>query len=471
MENFMETYPGPQHNTYLDAESVPTCDIQCEPRMEHTNQLVSVGTSHHVAPIAFREKLAFSDEQLVHSLQHLCESQQVQEAVILSTCNRVEIYAVPSARRSAEASVIHLLEFLARYHRVGMEALKKFSYSHNGLEAIQHLFRVTASLDSMVIGEAQILGQVKSAYEDSRAAGGAGTILNRLFTKAFSVGKRIRTETTIATGAVSISYAAVELAKKIFNTLEGKTVAIIGAGEMSELTAKHLVANGVSNVIVANRTYERAVKIAEKFRGTPIAYQSNLGFLIDADIVISSTDAPQYLITPRPLADVMRKRKHRYMFLIDIAVPRDIDADVNHIDGVFLYNIDDLEAVVASNLKERRHEATRAEQIVAEEAKQFHAQLQIFEVSPTIKALHQQFQQIVAAERAVCFDKANLSDKQQAAVASMTQAIVKKLLHHPVKNLRQAVNDDESDHGQYVHALQALFALDATDDETNVEKK
>lgn len=464
MENFMETYPGPQHKTASDAEAVPTCDVRCEPRTQHLNQLVSVGTSHHVAPITFREKLAFSDEQLVHSLQHLRESQQIQEAVILSTCNRVEIYAVPTARRSAEASALRLLEFLSRYHRIGMDALKKFSYSHHGSAAIQHLFRVTASLDSMVIGESQIMGQVKSAYEDSRAAGGAGAILNRLFTKAFSVGKRIRTETTIASGAVSISYAAVELAKKIFNTLADKTVAIIGAGEMSELTAKHLVANGVSNVIVANRTYERAVKIAEKFSGTPIAYQSNLGFLINADIVISSTDAPQYLITPRPLADIMRKRKHRYMFLIDIAVPRDIDADVNHIDGVFLYNIDDLEAVVAANLKERRHEATRAEQLVAEEAKRFHAQLQILEVSPTIKALHQQFQQVVEAERVACFDKANLSDKQQAAVASMTQAIVKKLLHHPVKNLRQAVNDDEADHGQYVHALQTLFALDATDE-------
>lgn len=460
MENFRETYPSQHHN-----ESVPTCNIRCEPQRQQMNQLVSIGTSHHVAPIAFREKLAFSDEQLSDALRELQDMQDMQEAVILSTCNRVEIYAVTNARRSAEAPATQLLEFLSRFHRVGVDALKKSSYSHHELDAIQHLFRVTASLDSMVIGESQILGQVKSAYENSRTAGGAGTILNRLFTKAFSVGKRIRTDTTIATGAVSISYAAVELAKKIFNTLEGKTVAIIGAGEMSELTAKHLVANGVSNVIVANRTYERAVRIAEKFKGTPLAYKRDLGFLIDADIVISSTDAPQYLISPRPLAALMRKRKHRYMFLIDIAVPRDIDPGVNHIDGAFLYNIDDLEAVVTANLKERQQEATRAEQIVAEEAKRFHTQLQILEVSPTIKALHQQFQEVVEAERAACFDKAHLSDKQQAAVTSMTQAIVKKLLHHPVKNLRQAVNDDRADHGQYVHALQELFALDATDDE------
>ncbi|MXV75623.1 glutamyl-tRNA reductase, partial [Candidatus Poribacteria bacterium] len=235
------------------------------------NQIVSIGTSHHVAPIEFREKLAFSEAQLAESIQHLRESYQIHEAVILSTCNRVEVYAVVNSVRTADAAAKMLVEFLSHYHYIGVEPLKKWTYLHHNLETIQHLFRVTASLDSMVVGESQILGQVKAAFDTSREAGGAGTILNRLFTKAFSVGKRIRSETTIAAGAVSISYAAVELAKKIFNTLEGKTVAIIGAGEMSELTAKHLVANGVSNVIVANRTYERAVKVAEKFNGTPIA--------------------------------------------------------------------------------------------------------------------------------------------------------------------------------------------------------
>ena len=265
------------------------------------NQIVSIGTSHHVAPIEFRERLAFSEEQLTESLQYLRESDQVQEAIILSTCNRVEIYAVANSVRSADAAAKILVEFLSRYHQIDMVSLKKWSYVHHNLETIQHLFRVTSSLDSMVVGESQILGQIKAAYDFSRASGSTGPVLNRLFTKAFSVGKRIRSETTITTGAVSISYAAVELAKKIFNTLEGKTVAIIGAGEMSELTAKHLVANGVSDVIVANRTYERAVKIAEKFNGTPFAYDSDLDFLIDADIVISSTNAPDYLIKRRPL--------------------------------------------------------------------------------------------------------------------------------------------------------------------------
>ena len=432
------------------------------------NQIVSIGTSHHVAPIEFREKLAFSEAQLTEALQHLRDSYGIHEAVILSTCNRVEVYAVVNSVRTADVAAKMLVEFLSHYHRIGVGSLKKWTYLHHNLETIQHLFRVTASLDSMVVGESQILGQVKTAYDASREAGGGGAILNRLFTKAFSVGKRIRSETTIATGAVSISYAAVELAKKIFNTLEGKTVAILGAGEMSELTAKHLVSNGVSNVIVANRTYQRAVNVAEKFKGTPIAYDSDLDFLMDADIVISSTDAPDYLIKRQPLASIMRKRRHRYMFLIDIAVPRDIDPDVSKIDHAFLYNIDDLEAVVASNLKDRQQEANRAEQIVAEEAKRFYAQLQVFEVNPTIKALHQKFREVADTELQACFYKTTLSDQQEAAVASMTQAIVKKLLHQPMQNLRCAVNDGDADHGQYIQALQTLFALDVNDDNSDV---
>ncbi|MXV84791.1 glutamyl-tRNA reductase [Candidatus Poribacteria bacterium] len=428
------------------------------------NQLVSIGTSHHVAPIEFRERLAFSEEQLIESHQHLRESDQIQESVILSTCNRVEVYAVLNSVRTAEAAGKVLAEFLSRCHQIDTASLKKWTYLHHNLETIQHLFRVISSLDSMVVGESQILGQVKDAYDTSRSAGSSGPILNRLFTKAFSVGKRIRSETTITTGAVSISYAAVELAKKIFNTLEGKTVAIIGAGEMSELTAKHLIANGVSNVIVANRTYQRAVKVAEKFKGTPLAYDSDLNFLIDADIVISSTNAPDYLIKRQPLVNIMRKRKHRYMFLIDIAVPRDIDPDVSKLDSAFLYNIDDLEAVVASNLQDRQQEAIHAEQIVSEEAKRFYDQLQVFQVNPTIKALHQQFRQIADTELQACFYKTTLSDAQEEAIASMTQAIVKKLLHHPMKNLRGAVNDGDADHGQYIQALQELFVLDVNDE-------
>ena len=433
------------------------------------NQIVTVGTSHHIAPLDFRERLSFSESQLTEAFQLLGEHPDIGEAAILSTCNRVEVYAVT---RSKDGSAV-LSDFLSNYHRIKPQQLGKFTYSHQDLDAVRHLFNVTASLDSMVVGEPQILGQVKEAYAQSLAVGATGDILNRLFTKALRVGKRVRTETNIAAGAVSISYAAVELAKKIFQSLEDKTVAIIGAGEMSELTAQHLVKNNVSKVIVANRTYQRAVDIAKKFNGIPLAYDADLSFLVGADIVISSTDAPHYLIDRHSLTEIMRQRKHRYMFLIDIAVPRDIDPEVSKVDNAFLYNIDDLEAVVASNLKDRGQEAEIAAQIVKEEVAKFQLQLQAFEVNPTIKALHQQFQGVVSKELEVCFGKAKLSSEQQQTVEAMTQAIIKKLLHQPTANLRQvalnsdligAVDDINDEHVQYVRALQELFDLEQVED-------
>ncbi len=439
------------------------------------NQIVIAGTSHHIAPLDFRERLSFSENQLTEAFQLLGEHPDIQEAMILSTCNRVEVYAVSHSKDGCAV----ISDFLSSYHQIEPQQLAKFTYSHQNLDAARHLFNVTASLDSMVVGEPQILGQVKEAYAQSLAAGATGEILNRLFTKALSVGKRVRTETNIAAGAVSISYAAVELAKKIFQSLEDKTVAIIGAGEMSELTAQHLVKNSVSKVIVANRTYQRAVDIAKKFNGIPLAYAADLSFLVEADIVISSTDAPHYLIDRHSLAEIMRQRKHRYMFLIDIAVPRDIDPEVSKVDNAFLYNIDDLEMVVASNLKDRQQEAEIAAQIVKEEVVKFQSQLQAFEVNPTIKALHQQFQGVVSKELEVCLDKAQLTPKQQKTVEAMTQAIVKKLLHQPTANLRQvalnsdlieAVNDINGGHVQYVRALQELFDLEQTEDVSTEDK-
>ncbi|MFB3042017.1 MAG: glutamyl-tRNA reductase [Candidatus Poribacteria bacterium] len=431
------------------------------PIVKEMNQIIAVGTSHHIASLDFRERLAFSENQIFEAFRHLREGYRIQETVILSTCNRVEIYA--STGRNDEGSV--LFDFLSNYFQIDLQELKKFTYSYCELDAIRHLFRVSTSLDSMVVGEPQILGQVKEAYDKALSAEASGTVLNRLFAKAISVGKRIRTETNIASGAVSISYAAVELARKIFQSLDNKTVAILGAGEMSELTAQHLVDNGASKVIVANRTYEHAVKMAEKFNGTALAFDGELDFLVDADIVISSTNAPHYLIHRRPLAEIMKKRKHRYMFLIDIAVPRDIDPEVGKVNNAFLYNIDDLENVVVSNLEERQREATIAEGIVKKEAAKFHSQLRTLEVNPAIKGLHEQFQQIVSKELSICCKKAKLSLKQQKAVESMTQAIIKKLLHQPTKNLRRAVNEIDKDHVQYVQALQELFGLENASDD------
>ncbi len=435
------------------------------------NPIVIVGTSHHIAPLDFREQLSFSESQLTETFQLLRGHPDVREVTILSTCNRVEVYAVTHSKDGCAV----LSDFLSNYHQIEPQQLNKFTYSHQDLDAIRHLFNVAASLDSMVVGEPQILGQVKEAYAQSLSGGATGDILNRLFAKAISVGKRVRTETNIAAGAVSISYAAVELAKKIFQSLEDKTVAIIGAGEMSELTAQYLVKNDVSKVIVANRTYQRAVDIAKKFNGIPLTYDPDLSFLVEADIVISSTDAPYYLIDRRTLAEIMKKRKHRYMFLIDIAVPRDIDPEVSKVDNAFLYNIDDLETVVAANLKDREQEAEIAAQIVKEEVAKFQSRLQIFEVNPTIKALHQQFQQVASQELEICLDKAQLTLKQQKMVEAMTQSIIKKLLHQPTANLRQValspdriggVNDTNDDHVQYVRALQEMFGLEQEDVDT-----
>ena len=424
------------------------------------NPIVIVGTSHHIAPLDFRERLSFSESQLTDAFQLLTEHPDIREAAILSTCNRVEVYAVT---RSKDGCAV-LSDFLSNYHHIESQQLEKFTYSHQNLDAVSHLFNVTASLDSMVVGEPQILGQVKEAYAQSLAAGATGDILNRLFTKAISVGKRVRTETNIAAGAVSISYAAVELAKKIFQSLKDKTVAIIGAGEMSELTAKHLVKNNVSKVIVANRTYQRAVDIAKKFNGIPLEYDTDLSFLVEADIVISSTDAPHYLIDRHSLTEIMKKRKHHYMFLIDIAVPRDIDPEVSKIENAFLYNIDDLEMVVASNLKDRGQEAEIATQIVKEEVVKFHSRLQVLEVNPIIKALHQQFQGVASKELGTCINKAQLTPEQQEMVEAMTQSIIKKVLHQPTQHLRQAVNDSTDDHAQYVHALHEMFGLEQAED-------
>ena len=433
------------------------------------NQIFVVGTSHHTAPLDCRERVSFSEDQYADAFRFLKESRQIGEVVILSTCNRVEIYAATNSKDGCTL----LFDFLSDYHQIDPRQLAQFTYNYQNLEAVRHLFNVVTSLDSMVVGEPQILGQVKTAYDQSLSAGASGDILKRLFTKAIRVGKRVRTETNIGAGAVSISFVAVQLAKKIFQSLEDKTVVIIGAGEMSELTAQHLVENGVSKVIVANRTYERAVEIAEKFGGTPLTYDADLSFLIDADIVITSTNASHHLIHRQALAEIMRKRKHRYMFLIDIAVPRDVDPEVAGVENAFLYNIDDLEAVVASNLKERGQEAEIAAQIVETEAVKFHLELQAFDVNPTIKALHQQFQQITSRELDICLDKAELSPKQQKIVESMIQSITKKLLHQPTTHLRQVamdsdslemVNDINDDYVPYVRALQELFALESADE-------
>ncbi|MEA3544435.1 MAG: glutamyl-tRNA reductase, partial [Thermodesulfobacteriota bacterium] len=311
--------------------------------------IVIVGLSHKTAPVEIRETVAFPATAMEAPLRQMLELPSVTEAVIVSTCNRVELYAIS---RQPNAAVTEMKQFLADFHDLKLEALQDHLYDFEGTDAIQHVLRVAASLDSMMIGEPQILGQIKTAYGYACEYKTAGLILNRFLHKAFSVAKRVRTETAIASNAVSVSFAAVELARKIFDSLENKTVMLIGAGEMCELAAKHFVNNGVSKVLVTNRTFSRAEKLAEEFDGIAVSFDNFREQLHRVDIVLSSTGAPDYILDAKKLKQVCKERRYKPMFLIDIAVPRDIDPAANKLDSIYLYDVDDLQGVVQANMKE-----------------------------------------------------------------------------------------------------------------------
>lgn len=418
--------------------------------------LTLVGLSHKTAPIEIREKLTFPAHRQEEALGILASSANVTEAVIVSTCNRTEVYAVTAAGSDGPGAVI---DFLCDYHDLDRHELVRYLYIQEGEAVVHHLFRVVASLDSMVIGEAQILGQVKEAYEQGFEHNSTGRIFNRLFRQSFEVGKRVRTETAIGEAAVSISYAAVELAKKVFDTLEGRTVLVVGAGKMSELTAKHLCSNGVCNVLVANRTYERAVELAERFEGTPIPYEELFTRMAGADIVISSTAATEYVITKPQVAETLRGRRGRALFLIDIAVPRDIDPAVNELADVFLYDIDSLNGVVESNLEERMREAERAEHIIAEEIGEFERWLESMEVVPTVAAIRAQAEAIRQAELEKALKRlGGLSEKELATVDALTSAIVNKMLHGPTSRLKEVAGERYG--VAYVEAARYLYGLE-----------
>jgi len=424
--------------------------------------LTLVGLSHKTAPVEIREKLTFPENRQEESLALLISSQDVVEAVIVSTCNRTEIYAVTASGSDGPGAVI---DFMCEYHDLDRHDLVRYLYIQEGEAVVHHLFRVVASLDSMVIGEAQILGQVKAAYEAAFSHNATGRIFNRLFRQSFEVGKRVRTETAIGESAVSISYAAVELAKKVFDSLEGRTVLVLGAGKMSELTAKHLCSNGVCNVLVANRTFERAEELAARFEGVAIPYEDLYVRMHEADIVISSTAATQYVITRDQVAGALKGRRGRPLFFIDIAVPRDIDPAVNTLPDVFLYDIDSLNGVVESNLEERMREAERAEHIILEEMGEFEQWLESMEVVPTVAAVRAKADAIRAAELEKAMKRlGGLSEKELQTVEMLTQSIVNKMLHGPTSRLKNVAGERYG--VAYVEAVRYLYGLD-----TNPEGK
>ncbi len=417
--------------------------------------IIVVGLSHKTASVEIREKAAFSSNMIEKPLRELIALEGIVESLIVSTCNRVEIYATT---RDIAGGISRVKRFMADYHRIPYEQLENHLYSHHSESAIRHLFRVASSLDSMVVGEPQILGQIKSSYGYAAEFKSSGIILNRFLHKAFSVAKRVRTETKIASSAVSVAFAAVELAKKILGDLTGKSVMLVGAGEMCELAAKHFINNGTSGLMVTNRTFARAQRLADDFSGEAVPFEGFLDQLHRADIVLSSTGAETAIISARDVEQVVRRRRFKPMFFIDIAVPRDIDAKVNDVESAYLFTVDDLHEIVQTNLAQRNLEAEKAEEIVEHEVGRFSHWLNSLELTPTIVALRNRFDDIRRAEltRAVSGWK-GLSTEDEKRLDALTVAIMNKLLHPPTSALKKAGQGGRID--LYVDSLRDLFDL------------
>src|SRR6266550_5484139 len=359
--------------------------------------IVLVGINHKSAPVEVRERLAFTEDACANGLRTLVDGDVVREGLIVSTCNRVEVLAETASERLND-TLERVNQFLSGTNALPRSFFEAHLYQHMDDQAVRHLFRVTSSLDSMVGGEPQVLGQVRRAYSIALEAGTAGRILNRLVHHAFRVAKRVRNETGIGANAVSISYMAVELGRKIFDSLAGHTALLIGAGEMAELSARHLLNAGVTRILLANRTEERAERLAAELGGETINFDGLSDYLAEADIIICSTAADQYVITESMAREALSKRRNRPTFFIDISVPRNIDPTVGKIPNVFVFDIDDLESVISSNIREREREAERAELIIESEIMQFQQALRALETGPAIGALKQMFQDIARDE-------------------------------------------------------------------------
>jgi len=417
--------------------------------------IIVLGLNHTTAPVHIRERVAFPEKEIHAPLRAVRDLPGVRESMILSTCNRVEITAVVEERDGGAAAI---RRWVAAHHAVPEGELAPHLYLHAGRGAARHLFRVASSLDSLILGEPQILGQVKDAYQYAREAGTVGGVLDRLLKKALSTAKLVRTETEIARSAVSVSFAAVELAKKIFGDIEGRTAMIVGAGEMGELALRHLVSSGVREVLVCNRTFEKAVELAREFGGSAVRYEDLFDQLVVTDIVISSTGAPHFVIRGEDVKRLMRRRHHRPMFFIDIAVPRDIDPAVNDIDNAYLYNVDDLQAVVDANVAERRREAEKAEGIVEGEVDTFERWLGSLEVVPTIVELRRRVDEMRRAELEKSLAKlSHLPEKDRAQVGRLTESLVNKILHSPLTVLKASAETGEA--ATYLEVARRLFNL------------
>lgn len=424
--------------------------------------ILVLGLSHHTAPIELREKLCFAIDKIPQALTEFRIKTDIAEAVILSTCNRIEVYAVAQTPLREVLNKIKL--FLAEYHHIPVTQIDPFLEAHHGAGAVKHLYRVASSLDSMIIGESQILGQVKEAYGIAKNIGFTSQILNTLFQRSFNVAKEIRSTTEIGKGAVSVSSVAVELAHKLFGDLNKRSVLVIGAGEMSELTIHHLIDAGVSSIIISNRNYTRAVELAQRFRGEAVRLDDCFSKMDQVDIVISSTGSPQFIIHKENMVPVMRHRKYRPIFLIDIAVPRDIDPHVNTIDNVYLYNIDNLQQVVTNNLTQRQQELARCDTIIEKELTQFMQWYNSLAVNPIIKNLNTKLDSIRERELQKTLNQlGDLTPEQKEKIAYLTQRITNQFLNSPLEQLKKyaATGDGFS----YAQAINDLFELEKKEED------
>ena len=417
--------------------------------------LLLVGVSHRTAAVGLRERLDFSSRGLEHALRAVAGRRLAAEAVIISTCNRAEVYI---ACRDPENGADDLRAFFSEFHQLPAEEIRPHLYAHRDYDAAHHLFRVSSGLDSLVVGEPQILGQIKDAFRTASETRTAGPLLTKLFHWAFGVGKRVRSETALAEGAVSVSFAAVSLARKIFGNLAGRRVLVIGAGEMGKLTALHLKTHGVASVTITSRTLAHAQELADDVGGRIVSWDSLSTALLDSDIVITVTGSPTPILTKMAIRAAMPASRTRPLFLIDIAVPRDVDPDAGEIEQVFLYNIDDLQAIVRENLQRRGAEVIRAEQIVDEEVQKFSSWQRSREAVPTIVALRQRFEAIRKSELERLEPKlTGLSPEARARVEEITRLLVEKLLLHPTEQLKNA--GDAHLTSQYIAAVSRLFDL------------
>lgn len=417
--------------------------------------LALVGINHRTAPVEVRERMSIPESRLREAVRDLVRREGIQEGLILSTCNRVEVVA--SARDGIAAEPI-IRRFLADHHQCNLALYENHFYQYRQREAIEHLFRVASSLDSMIVGEPQILGQLKQAYNAARDVGALNGTLNEITLRALAVARKVRRNTAIGASAVSVSYAAVELARKIFGDLTGKSILVLGAGKMSEIAARNLIRSGAGAIFVANRTYERAVELAEAFHGTAIRYEQILDHVGEADIIICSTAAPHYVIQRKHAEQWLAARKNRPMFFVDISVPRNIDPSINELDNAFVYDIDDLGQVVEANKKEREREAFWAEQIIQDEVQKTMRRLASREVVPTIVALEQRLEAIRESELERYRGRlGDLTPQQREAIDALTHGILNKVLHGPIQELKSGVGRPEQ--SSLVSLVRKMFGV------------